>query len=501
MNLNGDFFGKLEGIKSWVRESVKYRPSFTSLWQTTSFKVALTFAGLFSGFALLLLLFIYASTVWILSYDADRAARRELSELTDVWYRGGVNNLNRTIIQRAATNSDSLYVLITPQGTVLSGNIDAVPMDLSQVNRPETSDDLRAVPVIARGFTYFRGDDARRQRGARGVFVAGPDGYGLFVARDLGPGFVLAERIVSVVWFGSLAVLALSVIGGYWVARGASRRVDELSKTTEAVMAGNLAIRAPTRVYKSGAGDEFDRLTQDLNSMLDRTEKLVQSSRTIGDSIAHDLRSPLTRLRANLENASHHSNTQEDLHLSIENAIVELDSIVTTFNAVLRLSRLEAGEGGNFKVFNLSEVLEELVDLYEPSITEKGLKFSSEISTDLLIKADKSLLFQAFANIVDNAIKYTSSGRIEISAKSMSGNKIEIAVQDTGPGIPASERENAKKRFVRLDGARSTPGNGIGLSLSQAIAEAHSGNLILGDGLPTRDGVGLKVSLVLGNGM
>lgn len=492
---------KFDKIRSWVLDSWKFRPSLTSLLQTTSFKVAMTFAGLFSGFALLLLLFIYASTVWILSFEADRGARRELSELTDIWVTGGVNNLNRNIIQRAATNSDSLYVLITPQGTVLSGNIDAVPMDLSKIDRPETSDDLRSVPIIGRGFTYFRGDDDRRQRGARGVFLAGPDGYGLFVARDLGPGFVLAERIVSVVWFGSLAVLALSVIGGYWVARGASRRVDELSKTTEAVMAGNLAIRAPTRTYKSGGGDEFDRLTQDLNSMLVRTEKLVQSSRTIGDSIAHDLRSPLTRLRSNLENANLHAASEEDLHVSIENAIAELDAIVVTFNAVLRLSRLEAGEGGNFKVFDLSETLLELAELYEPSVTEKGLKFASEIAPDLMLKADKSLLFQAIANIMDNAIKYTPSGTIEISAKTALGNQIEITVQDSGPGILASERENAKKRFVRLDGARSTPGNGIGLSLAQAIAEAHSGRLELGDGLANNGAVGLKVTLVLNSGL
>lgn len=486
-----------EILKSWVDDAYKFRPSFSSLLKTTSFKLALSFAGLFAGFAMILLGFIYFTTVGLLSYQADQGARAELSELTKIWKNEGVVQLNRSIIERAASSADGLYVLITPQGTVLSGNIDAVPMDLSKVQRPKADQTLLEVPVISTGFTYYRGESDHQQRGARGVFIAGPDGYGLFVAHDLGPGFVLAERIVSVVWVGSLLVLGFAVFGGYLVARGASRRVDELSQTAEQVMGGNLSVRAPVRVYKYGGGDEFDRLTHDLNAMLDRTEKLVISSRTIGDSIAHDLRSPLTRLRANLENANFEAKTEDELHEAIEKAISELDSVVVTFNAVLRLSRLEAGQGANFQEFNLSQTLEELAELFEPSITDKGLEFIMDIAPNIIVKADKSLLFQAIANLLDNAIKYTLSGKIMLSAKNLGQEGIEIAIIDSGEGIPETERENVLKRFVRLDSARSTQGSGIGLSLAHAIAEAHKGKLELSAGFASKNGEGLKVALVL----
>lgn len=490
----------LSEIKNWFESLKKFRPSLTSLVRTTTFKVALSFAGFFLTFAVLLLGYIFATTVGLLSYEAEQGARRELADLTRIWESRGAAYLNMAVIERSSIGSDNLYVLITPQGNVLSGNIDAVPMDLSKVERPKENAKFADIAVQGTAFTYDRNDSERQQRAARGVFLAGPDGYGLFVARDLGPGFVLADKVVQAVWTGSIAVLIFAIFGGYLAARGAARRVDELSKTARAVMDGDLARRAPVRTYKKGAGDEFDALTHDLNAMLERTEKLVQSSRTMGDAIAHDLRSPLTRLRANLESAQNAKLNDKEVQTIIDETIFGLDNVVATFNAVLRLSRLEAGQGANFVEVDLSEILENLAEFYELSVEDKGLGFKVAIQKNLRLSADKSLIIQAITNIFDNAIKFTEAGTIKFSAKKNKAN-IEIRVTDTGIGINQEDRAKALKRFVRLDNARSTQGTGLGLSLAQAIAEVHKGEIILEDGekrkLNGADGFGLCVVLIL----
>lgn len=472
------------------------RNTMAALTRTTTFKVAFGFAALFSTFSLLLMGYIFINTVGVLSYDADRSARQEMGELIRIWETKGADALNSVVVERAFYTQDSLYLLITPEGTILSGNIDSIPMDLSKITRPERGESFRKLPLYAKGFAYRRDDNVKQQRAARGVFVAGPDGYGLFVAHDLGPGYVLAERVVNAVWTGSIAILAFAIIGGYIVARSAAKRVYELSRTTKMVMAGNLSERAPIRITPLGEGDEFDMLASDLNAMLDRTEKLIQSSRTIGDSIAHDLRSPLTRLRAKLEDADIYAKTEDELHEAVVNAIVELDKIVATFNGVLRLSRLEAGQGGHFELVNISDVLSEVVELFEPSVEDKGLEFEVNISNNLMALVDTSMFIQGITNLLDNAIKYTNDGKIIFEAKTI-GKNIEISVADSGIGIPESQRENALKRFVRLDSARSTQGTGIGLSLAQAIAEAHKGHLKLEDGIVIDGRVGLKVVFLL----
>lgn len=477
------------------RESV-YRARFRALTRTTTFKVAFSFAGLFLTFALLLLGYIYVVSVGVLSYDSDKAAKRELGTLVNIWERKGVEALNVAIIERAASTNDNLFVLITPEGDVLSGNIDAVPMDLSKVERPEKGTPFANIPIHSTAFRYYREEDENQRRAARGAFIAGPDGYGLFVARDLGAGYVVAERVVRAVWTGSLAVLAFALFGGYLAARGAAKRVDELSKTTQKVMAGDLSVRAPVNMLKTGQGDEFDALTQDLNAMLDRTERLVLASRTIGDSIAHDLRSPLTRLRAYLETQNMDAKSSDELHDAIENATQDIDKIVATFNAVLRLSRLEAGQGAILEPTDLTKNLQEIAEMFEYSFEDKGIEFKTEIAPDLRRDVDLSLLMQAVTNLLDNAIKYTQSGKVILRAQKIE-KQIEISIIDSGRGIAPENYEKALKRFERLDAARTTQGSGIGLSLAQAIAEAHSGQLILSAGLEFEGRTGLKATLLI----
>lgn len=468
--------------------------------RTTTFRVALAFAGLFAGFAVLLLGFLYATTVGRLGIEADQGARRELSDLGVIWTTQGIEGLNMEVIQRAARADETLYVLVRPNGQVLSGNIDAAPLDLSQVKRPEANATLDPQSAVSNAFSYERPSPTNGQlekRRARGLFLAGPDGYGLFVARDLGPGVAAADQVARVIWMGGAGVLAFALIGGFVAARQAAGRVDELSRTTRAVMAGDLKRRAAVRTVSAGEGDEFDDLTEDLNAMLERIDRLVLAARTTGDSIAHDLRSPLTRLRSRLENAVATSKSEDDLRDAIEDTLNQLDGVVATFNAVLRLSRLEAGEGGQLAPLDVSLLVAQLADMFEPVVDDKGLKFTALIEPDLNVMADKSLLAQALSNMLDNAVKYTQAGEVILGARRLPAQMLELYVSDSGMGIPENQRKYATERFARLDAARSLPGTGIGLSLALAIGELHKGRFELADGIVHDGGTGLRASLII----
>jgi signal transduction histidine kinase len=460
----------------------------------------MAFASLFAGFAVLLLGFLYAATVGRLGIEADQAARREMSDLAVIWSTGGVQALNMEVIQRASRADETLYVLVRPDGTVLSGNIDAAPLDLSQVRRPQPNSALDPQSAIANAFSYERPnlDNGQLQkRRARGLFLAGPDGFGLFVARDLGPGVEAADQVAQVIWMGGAGVLAFALVGGFLSARQAASRVDELSRTTRAVVGGDLRRRAAVRTIRPGDGDEFDDLTEDLNAMLERIERLVGAARTTGDSIAHDLRSPLTRLRARLESAAAGAKTEDDLRDAIEDSLTQLDGVVATFNAVLRLSRLEAGEGGQLAPLDASGLLVQLADMFEPVVDDKGLVFTAEIAPDLNMMADKSLLAQALSNMLDNAVKYTQAGQIILGGKRTDAGEIELFVCDSGMGIPAASRAQVTERFARLDAARSLPGTGIGLSLALAISELHQGRFELTDGIVHESGTGLRATIII----
>jgi hypothetical protein len=473
-----------------------------ALSRTTTFRVAIAFAGLFAGFSLLLLGYIYATTVGRLGVEAERGARAEMLELRDLWSGQGVVAVNREVISRSVRVSNGLYVLITPDGAVMSGNIDAVPLDLSRVPRPQ-SGGPSPDPVFA-GFTYFRPNPdtgTLEERQARGWFLAGTDGFGLFVARDLGPGVAIANQVARVVWSGSAAVLAFALVGGFMAARQAAGRVEELGNTARAVMAGDLSRRAAVRPARPGDGDEFDGLTTEINAMLDRIERLVSSARTIGDTVAHDLRSPLTRLRGRLEAAAADEAADADaLRETLDRAVGELDAVVVTFNAVLRLSRLQAGEGARAEPVALSALTGEIADLFEPAVSDAGLVFDDDIALDIHVLGDRSLLAQALTNLIDNAIKYTGSGTVKVAlARTLSG-AVHLSVADTGPGIAPDQRARALERFVRLDTARSTSGTGIGLSLAAAVAEVHGGTLQLSDGLGASAGAqapGLTATIIL----
>jgi len=244
-----------------------------------------------------------------------------------------------------------------------------------------------------------------------------------------------------------------------------------------------------------GSGDEFDRLGQQLNAMLDRIETLMASSRHVGDSIAHDLRSPLTRLRNRLETALAEPMSEELAKETIGQTLEETDSVLGTFNSILRLSRLEAGQGGRMVRMNISALASELAELFEPACEESGLEFVTSIGRSLFVLGEKDLIAQALSNLLDNAVKYTpEGGKIVFSVSRGRDGMIVMDITDTGPGIPEDQRERVVKRFVRLEASRSEPGSGLGLALVEAVGRVHNGDFQLAHG---DSQIGLSARLLL----
>jgi len=265
-----------------------------------------------------------------------------------------------------------------------------------------------------------------------------------------------------------------------------------------AVQAGDLHARAKVR----GARDEYDELAEGLNDMLDRIERLMGGLRHAGDAIAHDLRSPLTRLRARMEVALIDvENGKGDPVAALETALIDADGVLKTFNAVLAIARLQAaGQAPDQKSFDSSELASDMAELYEAGCEDKGLDFKAEITPALHIRGNREFIAQALANILDNAIKYTpTGGAVMLRARRRSSGELEFSVTDTGPGVPDEDRARVVQRFVRLENSRSEPGAGLGLSLVQAVAASHGGRLELAEGPGEYNGFGpgLRVALVL----
>jgi signal transduction histidine kinase len=279
-----------------------------------------------------------------------------------------------------------------------------------------------------------------------------------------------------------LLVLALGLGVGVLVSRNVSRSMVSLIDVVERVRNGETGVRAHVR----GARDEFDELAQGVNDMLDRLERSMAGHRHAGDAIAHDLRSPLTRMRAKLEVALMDAEAGRiDGIDAVQLALDEADNLLKTFNTVLAIARLQAAAGRtpDPKVFDAADLAADMAELYEPASEEKGLEFSAEIERGLMISGNQPFLAQALANIIDNAIKYTpTGGAVMLRARRRSSGEIEYSVTDTGPGVPEGDRERVIERFVRLDNSRTEAGSGLGLALVGAVMEAHGGRILLDEG-------------------
>ncbi|MGQ0532536.1 MAG: ATP-binding protein [Caulobacteraceae bacterium] len=444
------------------------RPSL-SLLRTTTFRLALAQAGIVFVFVLALLAYVYLATVGQLNADADLLADQEYAALDRAYAEGGIRRLNQEVVERAARQGPLLYVLAESNGTVITGDFQQLPA--TPTGQAERVD-----------FNFERVDEdgaavRGRARGQIGRLLNGPI---LLVVRDLGDSALISGRITSVLWSVAFIGVVLSIASGLIGSWLATRRVEALSATAREVVSGDLSSRAPVR----GENDEFDALAVAINAMLDRLQHLMQVSRTAGDAIAHDLRSPLTRFRQKLEAALENPPNSEADREALRTALDEADSVLDTFAAVLKLARVEGNVTWRFERVNATSVLRELVDFYEPAAEEQNRSLKGEVEDGLYIHGEPGLFTQAVSNLIENALKYTYvSGHVEVRAVRRADGRIEIAVSDDGPGIVPQDRDRVLERFVRLEGARSTPGAGLGLSLVAAVARLHKGGLHLRDGL------------------
>lgn len=459
------------------------RPSL-ALLRTTTFRLALAQAGVVLVFVVALLVYVYFATIGQLVADSDILADQEYAALERAYAEGGIRRLNQEVVERAARQGPLLYVLAEGNGAVITGDFQQLPaMPGGSVQRIDFSFET----------TDSEGAAQRsRARGQVGRLLNGPI---LLVARDLGDSAVITGRITRVLWTVAILGVILSVASGLIASWLASRRVEALASTARDVMAGDLKRRAPVR----GEGDEFDDLAEAMNAMLDRLERLMQVSRTAGDAIAHDLRSPLTRFRQKLEAALDAPADSGNDREALRKALEEADNLLDMFAAVLKLARVESNPNWRFERVDASEVLRELVEFYEPAAEEQNRTLRGEIADGLRVNGEPGLFTQAVSNLVENALKYTpEGGHIELSAVRRPDGRIEIAVMDDGPGIPPADRDRVLERFVRLESARSSPGAGLGLSLVAAVARLHKGGLHLRDGLSNaQGGRGLGAALVL----
>jgi signal transduction histidine kinase len=441
-----------------------------SLYRTSSFRLALLFAGVTGMSFALLFAVIFWSTTRFMRHQIDDSVANELNEImTEA--PGDVAATRAMVSGLARQSAGFTYLFQDAQGNVLAGNIRALP------------------PRVGVYEWESRATHSDRHRGRiRGQGVQLGENY-LFVGWSTHQLHEMEEFIaISFIW-GSAAAIALALAGGAVMSARLSRKIDSISATSHNIIQGDLS----QRVAVEHAGDEFDRLSLSINAMLDRIETLLGDLRQVTTDIAHDLRTPLTRMGQRLERAARSDAGEPVLRDTLGAARRELDDILAMFAALLRIAEVESGaRKAAFSQVDVREIADTAVEIYRSSAEEKAQQIEHRVDADLTVLGDRGLLIQLFGNLLENAIRHCPAGaRIQVLAQRR-GPVVEVAVADNGPGIPAPMRSKVLQRFFRLENSRTTPGYGLGLSLAAAIANLHDAPLSISDNSP-----GLRVSLRL----
>jgi signal transduction histidine kinase len=457
------------------------------LFQTTAFKLTLVYLAVFAVFAAVLLGYFALTTRRLITDQITQTVDAEITGLAEQYNVGGIRRLVVIVEARARRPGSSLYLVTTFNGDALAGNVGSLPPGLlNTTGWQETS--YRRIDET---------DNAEHEALVR-VFQL-PGGFRLLVGRDLEERERLHDIVLAGARWSIAIVVVLGVAGGFFVSRRVLRRIDAMTETTRTIMEGDLAGRLPV----AGTGDELDRLAVNLNAMLERIEALMRGLKEVSDNIAHDLKTPLTRLRNRCEEALRAAHNEDQYRRALEDTIDESEGLITTFNALLMIARAESGQArDNMSEFDAAEVAHGVGELYEPLADEKGLTLSIDAPATVPVRGNRELVSQALANLVDNAIKYAApAAESDAKAKTIvvtardEGELVLLSVADHGPGIPEAARMQVVKRFVRLEQSRSVPGFGLGLSLASAVATLHGGALRLDDNEP-----GLVATIALPRG-
>jgi len=451
------------------------------LLRTSTFRLAAVYLVLFAVSVSAILAYVYWNTAVLIEQQSDDTVAAEVRGIAEQYQQRGIAGVIDTVTRRSQEGGGALYIFTNALGRRMAGNLPSLPVQA----------------VGKHGWIEFsfpvETSHGLERHTARAFYTELEGGYRLVIGRDVEERRQLANIIrTSLMWALGLS-LVLGIGGAVLVSRNFLRRIDAITGASRMIMAGDLSERMPV----SGTGDELDRLAASLNEMLSQIERLMSGMKEISTNIAHDLRSPLTRVRARMENAIA-SDRKADYRFAVNEGLDDIDRLLVTFNALLSIARAEAGQvREGLKPIDAAEILSDVAELYGPTIEEAKGRLDVDLAPGISIRADRQLLTQAIANLMDNAIKYgcdpeSAEGPIISLTLSSQGDQAVIAVGDHGPGIPETQREHAKERFVRLDESRSQPGNGLGLSLVVGIMKLHGGRIELDDNHP-----GLVARLVL----
>jgi signal transduction histidine kinase len=434
--------------------------------RTTSFRLALLFLGLFGAASLILFGFMYWQTASYLSNGVDDWLGSEMASRSAEHFSERMRQLNtRTMLDPENRRPIALFDAV---GHWIAGGAATLPTPLPPMDRPFD-------------FTSSRGDEAAPFRGILHRLASGDI---LLVARDMREIRQFRDLLLNAMASGALVVLALGMTGAVITGAGALGRIDGVTQAIERIVNGDLSGRLPT----SRKGGDVNRLIQVVNRMLDEIERLMNDVKGVTEDIAHDLRTPLTRLLAGLERVRRRDATAEEYVAAVDEAIVETKGILVTFGALLRIAEVEAGaRRAGFRSLDLTTVATDVAELYEPMAESKHILLSVEndaATAGAEMAGDPSLLFEAISNLVDNAIKFTPPGG-QVGLRILRRNdRLGVEVSDTGPGVPEAERDAVLRRFHRVEKCRSTPGSGLGLSLVAAVAKLHGLDLAIEDARP-----------------
>lgn len=463
-----------------------------AIMRTTAARLSALYFILFALCAILLVHYMTSLSASILTAQTMETINEEVQGLDRAYRRGGLPFLVRVVGQRSRQPGANLYLIADVNGRILTGNVESLQPGV-----------LETEGWTEQPFTYQRYGEGIVERRAPNVsdleapsattetrhaaiaLVSRlPNQMIVLVGRDLGE----PERFRIVVQRALIFALSIMAVGGlliwYFIGRRALKRIDSISDAGKRIMGGDLSGRLPV----TGAGDEFDRLSENLNTMLTRIAGLNEGLRQVSDNIAHDLKTPLTRLRNRAEAALAGNPDAEGYREALETTIAESDRLIKTFNAILMISRLEAGYSAEQLVkVDLASATRDVVELYEPAADELGVILEASVDGSFMVDGNRELIGQALSNVVDNAIKYSAGAdepTVRVSVERMDG-AISLKVADNGPGIPdQTDRDRATERFVRLEQSRSQPGSGLGLSLAKAVMKFHGGKLELLPGEP-----------------
>ncbi len=443
--------------------------------RSTPFRIGLAYAAAFSVSAGILFGVLYWSVTREMTDTLRATIEEDARPLIQAYAEGRVRRLLEAVQERAraARPGETFFLLQTASGEVLAGNVAPTRpftgwQELATRNFPPLPE-LSGPPqtILTLG-------------------VALDDGF-LLVGRSLKPVEETQQLLIRSLAWSLAGTVLLALAGGALLGHAALRRIETVNRTTRAIMQGDLHQRIPLR----GSGDELDRLAGNINRMLDRIEELMEGMRQVTNDIAHDLRTPLGRLRQGLETARRRETSVDGHKAALDEAIGEVDTILATFNALLRIAQIEAGaRKAQFTSVDLSDVATTVADAYQIVAEDAGSRFTADIAGAIHVHGDRDLLTQMLVNLVENALHHCPPGtEIGIVLRAAAGGPV-LSVADRGPGIPEADREQVFKRFYRLEQSRTTPGSGLGLALVKAVCDLHGADVALLDNSP-----GLRVEV------